>query len=156
MKLFKYIAVGITAIIVSSSLAQAGQPAQDVNIHIGLGTGAEDKEVPLDSAGTVSGKIIGTTVFAVATGASMAAALPLVKNSEALTSLYVVVAGVLIYSQWQTIKKVFGPTYTDFATWVSTVSMVGFGLGSLALIDGKKPTIQDKDTEEKSGKSITA
>jgi hypothetical protein len=111
--------------------------AQDVHIHIDFGADAQDQNVPLDSAGTTSGKIMGTAVFAAGTGAAMAAALPLVKESEALTSLYVVIAGVLIYSQRQTIKEVFGPKYTNFATWVSTVSMIAFGLGSMALIDRK-------------------
>lgn len=134
MKIAQIVMVGVISLVVSSYI-QADEPAKDINIHIGFGTGAEDNEAPLDSAGTTTGKIVGTTVFALGTGIAMAAALPLVKESEALTSLYVVVAGVLLYSQRETIKKVFGPTYTNFATWVSTVSMIGFGLGGVAFIN---------------------
>lgn len=149
MKLLSIIMSIVAIAIINSSLAQADNQTHDVNIHIGFGTEPEDKEAPLDSAGTVSGKIIGTTLFAATTGATMAAALPLVKESEALTSLYVVIAGVLIYSQRQTIKKVFGPGYIDFATWVSTVSMVGFGLGAMTFINRKPHQIQDKKIDQK-------
>lgn len=135
MKIVQVIIAGVIVVGVGSSQIQANEPAKDINIHIGFGIGSEEGQVALDSAGMTTGKVMGATAFATVTGAAMAAALPLVKESEALTSLYVVVAGVLLYSQRETIKKVFGPAYTDFATWVSTVSMIGFGLGGMVFIN---------------------
>ena len=125
---------GVIMLCMVSPFIFASEQQKNINVRIGFSSDAGKEEIPFDSAGTATGKIVGTAIISTITGDAMTAGLSVVKNSDALTPVtYAAIAGLLLYSQWHIVKKVFGPTYTDFATWVSTVSMVGLGCGVIIL-----------------------
>jgi hypothetical protein len=132
--------VVVLILLCSSILHSVEQEKKSFQVHVSVGTSdSGGQEAEQDSGGMVTGKIVGTTIISAVTGAVMTAGMPLVKNSDALTPFsFGVIAGILLYSQAHIIKKMFGSAYTDFATWLSTSTMVGLGMGIVMMDKASK------------------
>jgi len=141
MKALRFISrmtFGLIMMHASASLADTQE--QDLRKQIFIQT--KDTKNDTASAGTPStvgsmGKTSGTAIMSVITGGLMTGALRLVKDFDGLSGpfTYALLAGALLLSLYDMVRRTAGEEYSGAACWGALASTITGGLALQAVFD---------------------